>query len=295
MTELKKHQQPMCIEDQVENLKSLGLIIRDEKYAKKILNDISYFRVIKAFSLGFKDKNSNYNPNVTFEQIIDLYKFNAKFRQQLFNLIEIIEVNLRCRIANYFSIQYGVLGYKNRDNFVNKSYHEQFLKEIEDEINRNSKAPFVRNFRENYESGDLPLYALVEVFSFGTLSKFYKNMQNKDKKAVAKSFNIGYTYFESWIESIAYVRNICAHYGRLYNSKLSKTPTLYKEYSDAGIGNNRIFGVLLCMKNIFREDEHWDRFVNKLKKLIKENKSLDIKMMGFPENWIDLLKNKKDV
>jgi len=33
MTELKKHQQPMCIEDQVENLKSLGLIIRDEKYA----------------------------------------------------------------------------------------------------------------------------------------------------------------------------------------------------------------------------------------------------------------------
>ena len=32
------------------------------------------------------------------------------------------------------------------------------------------------------------------------------------------------------------MRNICAHYGRLYNAKLSKTPTLYKEYSQAGIG-----------------------------------------------------------
>jgi len=58
------------------------------------------------------------------------------------------------------------------------------------------------------EGGDLPIYALVEVFSFGTLSKFYKNMKNEDKKTVAKSFGIGYTYFESWLESISYVRNI---------------------------------------------------------------------------------------
>ena len=40
---------------------------------------------------------------------------------------------------------------------------------------------------------------------------------------------------------ISYVRNICAHYGRLYNAKLSKTPMLYKEYTQAGIANNRIF------------------------------------------------------
>ena len=44
--------------------------------------------------------------------------------------------------------------------------------------NLNSKAPFVRNFRENCKGGNLPIYALVEVFSFGTLSKFYKNMHN---------------------------------------------------------------------------------------------------------------------
>ena len=51
-------------------------------------------------------------------------------------------------------------------------------------------------------------------------------MKNPDKKTVAKSFGVGYTYFESWLESISYVRNICAHYGRLYNAKLSKTPML---------------------------------------------------------------------
>jgi abortive infection bacteriophage resistance protein len=113
-------------------------------------------------------------------------------------------------------------------------YHKSFLDDIEEEIRRNAKAPFVKNFRENYEGGNLPIYALVEVFSFGTLSKFYKNMVNQDKKIVAKSFGIGYTYLESWLESISYIRNICAHYGRLYNAKLSKTPSLYKEYTQEG-------------------------------------------------------------
>lgn len=292
MGELKQHQPSMSIDEQVENLKSLGLIINDEEYAKMILNDISYFRLIKAYSLGFKPKNGKYNEGVTFEQIIDLYLFNANFRQITFSVIEKIEVNVRCRIANYFADTYGVLGYKDPANFVGEEYHHTFLADIEEEIGRNTRAPFVRNFKENYEGGELPIYALVEVFSFGTLSKFYKNMKNEDKKAVAKSFGIGYTYLESWLESISYMRNICAHYGRLYNAKLSKTPMLYKEYSQAGIGNNRIFGVLLCMKQILKNDAHWNQYVDQIDMLIDKYEKVDVKTMGFPGNWKELLKNK---
>ena len=291
MGELKQHQPSMSVDKQVENLKTLGLIINDEEYAKRILNDISYFRLIKAYSLGFKPKNGKYNEGVTFEQIVDLYLFNANFRQITFSVIEKIEVNVRCRIANYFADTYGVLGYKDPANFVGEEYHHTFLADIEEEIGRNTRAPFVRNFKENYEGGELPIYALVEVFSFGTLSKFYKNMKNEDKKAVAKSFGIGYTYLESWLESISYVRNICAHYGRLYNAKLSKTPMLYKEYSQAGIGNNRIFGVLLCMKQILKNDAHWNQYVDQIDMLIDKYEKVDVKTMGFPGNWKELLKN----
>ena len=267
MKELKQHQPPMTIDEQVENLKTLGLVINDEEYAKRILNDISYFRLIKAYSLGYKPKNGSYNGEVTFEQIVELYLFNANLRQITFAEIEKIEVNVRCRIANYFAETYGVLGYTESSSFADSEYHKSFLSDIEAEIGRNSKAPFVRNFRENYEGGKLPIYALVEVFSFGTLSKFYKNMKNSDKKAVASSFGIGYTYLESWLESIAYVRNICAHYGRLYNAKFSKTPVLYKEYTKVGIGNNRMFGVLLCMKHILKSDNHWNAYVNQISNL----------------------------
>ena len=292
MGELKKHQPPMTIDEQVENLKAIGLIVEDKEYAKKILNDISYFRLIKAYSLNLKSKNGTYGEKVTFEQIVELYLFNARFRQLIFPEIEKIEINVRCRIANYFAQQYGVLGYLEADNFVNTQYHQSFLDDIEEEIRRNSKAPFVRNFKDNYEGGQLPIYALVEVFSFGTLSKFYKNMKNPDKKAVAKSFGVGYTYLESWLESISYVRNICAHYGRLYNAKLSKTPKLYNEYTEAGVGNNRIFGVLLCIRILLKKDKHWNTFVEQVELLFEKYEHVDFKTMGFPENWKELLEVK---
>lgn len=289
MGELKKHQPPMTIDEQVENLKNIGLIVDDEEYAKKILNDISYFRLIKAYSLNLKSKNGCYNKQTAFKEIVDLYLFNSNFRQLIFPEIEKVEINVRCRLANFFAEQYGVLGCLQAENFSNENYHARFLEDIKEEVRRNSKAPFVRNFKENYEGGNLPIYALVEVFSFGTLSKFYKNMLNKDKKAIAKTFGVGYTYFESWLESISYVRNICAHYGRIYNAKLSKTPILYKEYTQVGIGNNRIYGVLLCLKYLLKDDDHWNLFVDKIELLFDKYPCVQISTMGFPENWKVLL------
>lgn len=292
MGELKQHQPSMTIDEQIENLKEIGLLIENEAYAKRILNDISYFRLIKAYGLNLKSKNENYDGSVTFEQIVELYLFNANFRQILFPKIEQIEINVRCRVSNYFAERYGVLGYLQKNNFSNEKYYDIFLSDIEEELRRNARAPFVQNFQENYEGGQLPIYALVEVFSFGTLSKFYKNMLNSDKKAVAKTFGVGYTYLESWLESISYVRNICAHYGRLYNARLSKTPMLYKEYSEVGIGNNRIFGVLLCMRSLLKEDSHWNIFVDQIEMLFEKYDKVDIKTMGFTKEWKRLLEIK---
>lgn len=94
MGDLKQYQPPLTIEEQVKNLKEIGLIIDDEDYARKILNDISYFRLIKAYSLNLKPKNGEYHEGVTFGQIVELYLFNANFRQILFPEIEKIEIFL---------------------------------------------------------------------------------------------------------------------------------------------------------------------------------------------------------
>ena len=112
---------------------------------------------------------------------------------------------------------------------------------------------------------------------------------------MAKTFGVGFTYLESWLESISYVRNICAHYGRLYNAKLSKTPMLYKEYTEVGIGNNRIFGVLLCMKALLKEDLHWNIFVDQIELLFEKYEKVDIKTMGFTKEWKKLLEMNEEI
>lgn len=54
--ELKQQQIPLSVKQQIDNLKALNLTIQDEKLATNFLNDISYFRFIKAYSLGLKPK-----------------------------------------------------------------------------------------------------------------------------------------------------------------------------------------------------------------------------------------------
>jgi abortive infection bacteriophage resistance protein len=147
MPELKAHQPPMTVDGQIKNLREKGLMIENEDYARSFLNDVSYFRLIKAYSLGLKVKNGNYNGDVRFEDAVNLYLFNSNFRQQLFVEIEKVEVNLRCRLSNYFCEKYGVLGYEDVNNFAVPAYHGNFLDEVQREIARNAKAPFVKNFR----------------------------------------------------------------------------------------------------------------------------------------------------
>lgn len=280
---MKEHQPPLGLKEQVDNLKNINLIIDDDDSTIDFLNDVSYFRVIKGYSLGLKSKDTGkYKDNVSFDDIKQLYLFNAKLRHLVFPEIEKVEINLRCRLANYFSLKYGIFGYLNVTNFKNPAFHKTFLRDLDAEIKRNSKLPFVKNFKENYIGGNLPFYAVIELLSFGTLSKFFKNMKNCDKKEIALTYGVTYTYIESWIEHLAFVRNICAHYGRLYNINLSKSPILYHEYSDSGISNLRFFATLICLKHLLPNSKHWKGFIAKIDDLFIEYPKVDKTLMGFP-------------
>lgn len=289
MTVLKKHQPSMTIDEQIINLREKGMIIENEDTTKTFLNKVSYFRLIKAYSLGYKSQNGNYYDDVCFENLVELYQFNSDLRHQIFMQIEKVEVSLRCRLSNHFCDKYGVLGYEDANNFINATRHTGLLADIKREAKRNEKTPFVKNFTNNYEGKNLPLYALVELLSFGTLSLLFKNLKNEDKKIIASIYGVGHIYLESWIESLSYVRNVCAHYGRLYNAKLSKTPRLYKQYHRDGISNYRIFATLLTLKHLLPCDHYWKDFTQVIELLIEKYPSVNLSLIGFPKNWIDYL------
>ncbi len=288
MKKLKLHKDPITINEQIENLLDLGLIIDDRDFASRILSKISYYRLVKAYSLTLKE-NNRYKPEVTFKNIVDLYKFNAELRAIIFVLIEDIEISLRANISNYFSLKYGNFGFRDIENFDKKMEQKKILIEIEKGIARNSRSPFIKNFKKNYQNGRIPLYAAVEVTSFGVLSKFFKNMKNEDKNEIAKSYGVEYFYFESFIENFAHIRNVCAHYGRLYNIKIAKSPKVYKQYKKYNISNNTLFASILSLK-LVSDKELFSIFLNKFKLLLDKNEIVDVRHMGFPEGWEELLR-----
>lgn len=52
----EKQRCPLTVSEQIENLKLLNLQIDNEAFAAQFLNHVSYFRFIKAYSLGLKPR-----------------------------------------------------------------------------------------------------------------------------------------------------------------------------------------------------------------------------------------------
>ena len=69
----KTLQNSISIHDQIDNLISKGLIIKDKDYVKDFLSKVSYFRFIKAYSIGLKPVNGNYYNGISFNKLADIY------------------------------------------------------------------------------------------------------------------------------------------------------------------------------------------------------------------------------
>ena len=275
----------MNIADQIENLKTNNLIIEDEEDASRVLNEVSYYRLIKAYGKYFTNKNGRYNDGTSFERVWRVYEFDDELRQLIIPYIQRIEITLRCRISNYFCVRYGVLGYKTRENFEEGKFDE-----LDEKIDlcfiQAKDSPIMKNFKNNYEDGLPPFYAAVELFSFGVLVRFFNSMRLEDRKAIADMYvNVNEYYLGSWLKSISYVRNLCMHYNRLYSRTLVDSPKLYKR-QDGDVDSKTLFSVFCCMRYLYSEYGDWRSFVGALADLLDDYKDcVKPSKLGFINNW----------
>ena len=284
----KEHSQPLSIEDQIENLKSNHLIIDDEEDARAKLNTVSYYRLIKAYGPSLKNvKTGQYKKHISFNHIWKLYEFDNQLRYLLFPQFERIEITLRCRITNHFSVKYGALGYLDENNFKT-SYYNDLYRRMSSNIESASKSSImIQHFKAEYKNQKVPLYAAIEVFSFGTLAYFYKSMKTEDQKEIAKMYYRGDNeYLSSWFDSIAYTRNICAHFGRLYDKQIIILPKLFNSDDYDVKDNQKLIKVLCCMRYTCREYGDWPAFVGGLSDLLDEYKDyVRPSRLGLSDRW----------
>lgn len=298
MTTLKP---ALTYDQQIDRLKNVhNLSISDDNAALEILKKVNYYR-LSAYGLGLSQKNDKekYIDGISLKHIYRLYEFDSIFRNILIHVIEQLEIQLRTQISNYLALKYGSEGYMDPSNFTDKktkdgaSVHatvrDSFIKERDHQKN----APFVKHHMEKYE-GHFPVWVAVELFTFGNLSSLYSIMVLEDRKEIARLYNTEPKYLGSWILALVEIRNICAHYSRLYNMPLKQIPHLYPEYQKYRTGTlNKVFPALLSIKRMLNSDDRWNAFEIQLESLIDEyGDVVKLSFMGFSKEWKEVLSKK---
>lgn len=218
-----KVKQAASYKEQAYSLKSKGLIIEDEKACIEFLKHTNYYR-LAAFGESFRyNGKGRFVEGTTFEQLKNVYMFDQKLRAILFEAVEDIEFALRTQISYYHGQKYGAEGYLNPDNFNKIHDTKNFAYHVKNAIRENRDSPVVKHHNEKYD-GKFPLWVVIEFFSMGMLSRFYKDMIYEDKAQIARMYSTTAECLESWIQCVTEVRNRCAHYSRFYDWRFTTAP-----------------------------------------------------------------------
>lgn len=235
-----------------------------------------------------KGQKDIFKSGVTFKQMKEIYQFDKRLRETLLYYLESIEIEFRSKIAYYHAHEFGALGYKNPDNFNRPKFHREFLSRLEKEIDRSNKELFVIHHKAKYK-GLFPFWVAIEVMSFGELSKLFRNLPRKIKGRIIKDFSVDPHTASSWLHSLSYVRNICAHYGRLYGKKLSIKPHLEKSHMKNQFDNTQIFAAIFSLCKLLHQKD-LQNLINTLQNLFDEYAIyIDLNDIGFPNEWEVLL------
>ncbi len=221
------------IDEQIDILRSRGMVIDNIEAAQKALESISYYR-LSGYSYPFRqyDKESRtrsdqFSPKTNLEQVLALYRFDERLRTTTFQELSRIEVGLRALIGytlgkdhpylHLASSRLGPSGFDKENKHETKKYRK-WIHSYEISLKR-SQEDFIRHYRDEY-NGKLPIWVAVHILEWGQLAMLFKMAPIHCQDSIADSLHLTRPQVNSWLENLRILRNICAHQGRLFNRTL---------------------------------------------------------------------------
>lgn len=290
--------QILTIAQQVQSYIDAGMVITSRADVEKALKAVGFYR-LRGYSFHLYDNaTKKYVPGTKFEDVLKLYQFDQELAALIFSMISKIEVALRVRLVEALLIHGEPLVLQDSSIFKEKKLYWQNMSTVASEIARSNDVFIKHNF-DNHD-GEVPVWATVEVLSFGTLSKIIKNLktgsgssysilaanyQYKSKKG--NLVNPSQKMFASWIQGVSVLRNMCAHNSRIYNRTIHTSPEILDvDKIIPPSAHNGLYQTLLAMKYLRSSDEEWGAFVDEFDKLIQKNHSIiSLTAMNLPTDW----------
>lgn len=299
------------LDEQVEILRSKGLIVDDVDFAKDILLRENYF-----FISGYRhifmtnSKENKFMPGTTFEELYAMFSFDRNMRNILFKHILIIENNIKSLISYELSKKYGFKekDYLNVDNFTQNPMKVRQVHDILDKMRRQIRVngkqhTATLHYLSNY--GYIPLWILVKVLSFGIVSELYTILKEEDQLAISSFYGIDPPTLSIYLSVLSNYRNLCAHEDILYDhitqrnipdNKYHFQLDIKKSDDEYIYGKNDLYSVVIILK-IMLTDKEFHNLINEISyeidflegkiKVLKSEQLLN--KIGFPKNWRDIL------
>lgn len=243
--------------DQLEQLIARGMAVTDRARALDYLERIGYYR-LSGYWFAFRERSGplclldehgrrpkkaveerialdTFRAGTTFQSAVDLYVFDKQLRLLVMDALERIEVALRVDVSHtlgqldrFAYLQPGLF----HDDFSVKldkdsgiTRHHEWLGKHAQLIGR-SKEEFVRHNKAKYGL-PLAIWVACEVWDFGTLSTLFNGMRETEQDAIASQYGVANgRVFATWLRSLNYLRNVCAHHSRLWNRNIVDQPRL---------------------------------------------------------------------
>lgn len=207
--------------------------------------------------------------------------------------IERVEVAVRTALVTELALKGGPFTHLDPLTFPGAApaKHTKFVDGLREEALR-SKEVFVDHFKRTYdEFPDLPIWPAAEIMTFGTMLTVFNMSTWQVQKAVARQFGLSGTVLGSWLLTLNYVRNLCAHHSRLWNRELALKPLIPHEKHDRRwhgpnpISNERVFVVLTLLHFMLRQVAPQTAWRDRLFALFDRFPAVPLLSMGIPADW----------
>lgn len=294
------------IEEQINILRSKGLIINDYDRASEILLRENYFFLNGYRSPFLITGTKKFVSSCTFEEIYSLFTFDRFFRNIIFKNILIVENNYKSIFSYVLSKKYG---YKEKDylNINNFDRCKENNKRINDLLRKLKRQIRINGYQHQATShyinnyGYIPMWVGVKVLSFGLMSELYSIIKDEDREEIASYYNVNSEVLEDYLSILSNYRNLCAHEDILFNhetqksiadSKYHKLLDIQKVDDEYIYGKHDLFALIIILKELLTKDDFkmmMNEIVYEIDWLESKLKCININRilyrMGFPENY----------
>ncbi len=294
------------IEEQIDILKSKGLIVEDYDKAKEILLRENYFFLNGYRSPFLVTGSKRFVDGATFEELYALFTFDRYFRNIIFKNILIVENNYKSIYSYVMSRKYGYKekDYLNPNNFVKGKEKNRQINDLIRKVKRQIRIngyqhEATSHYINNY--GYIPLWVGVKVLSFGLMSEMYTVLKDEDKDEIASYYNLSGDELSDYLSILSNYRNLCAHEDIVFNHETQKgidetrfhnllnIPKVDDEYI---YGVHDIFALIIILKQVLtftdfkmmmnEIDYEIDWLSSKLRSISVQKV---LYRMGFPDNY----------